>query len=70
MAANASTLLRDEVSSRRPAAEIDERTTTPTFTDVDEQWRQSLLDVMRQVIHALPDQTSLGELETQARLEG
>lgn len=66
MAANASTLLRDEVSSRRPAAEIDERTTS-TFTDVDEQWRQSLLDVMRQVIHALPDQTSLGELVAATR---
>ncbi|NVB40755.1 hypothetical protein G6O69_23145 [Pseudenhygromyxa sp. WMMC2535] len=30
--------------------------------EVDEQWRQSLLEVMRQVVHSLPDETSLGEL--------
>jgi hypothetical protein len=54
MAANASTLLRDEIT--------DERT-----TDVDEQWRQSLLEVMRQVIHSLPDHTSLGELVAATR---
>lgn len=53
MAANAQSLLRDEARD-----EADEARTA----DVDEQWRQSLLDVMRQVINALPDQTSLGEL--------
>jgi hypothetical protein len=37
--------------------DVDERT-----ADVDETWRQSLLAVMRQVIHSLPDQTTLGEL--------
>ncbi len=30
--------------------------------DVHEQWRTSMLDMMRQVINALPDETSLGEL--------
>lgn len=35
--------------------------------DVDEQWRQSLLTVMRQVIHALPDETTLGELVAATR---
>lgn len=54
MAANASTLLRDEVDEDRT-------------TDVDEQWRQSLLVVMRQVINSLPDQTSLGELVAATR---
>ena len=34
---------------------------------VDEQWRQSLLEVMRQVINALPDETSLGELVAATR---
>ena len=34
---------------------------------VDEQWRQSLLEVMRQVIHSLPDETSLGELVAATR---
>jgi predicted transcriptional regulator len=53
MAANASTLARDE---------LDERT-----VEVDEQWRQSLLEVMRQVINSLPDQTSLGELVAATR---
>jgi len=28
----------------------------------DEQWRKSLLEVMQQVVHKLPDHTSLGEL--------
>jgi predicted transcriptional regulator len=54
MAANASTLLRDEIAEERT-------------TDVDEHWRQSLLEVMRQVIHSLPDQTSLGELVAATR---
>jgi predicted transcriptional regulator len=54
MAANASTLLRDEIAEERTA-------------EVDEQWRQSLLEVMRQVIHSLPDQTSLGELVAATR---
>lgn len=53
MAANASTLLRDELDEERVV--------------VDEQWRQSLLAVMRQVIHSLPDQTSLGELVAATR---
>jgi hypothetical protein len=35
--------------------------------DVDETWRQSLLGVMRQVIHSLPDQTTLGELVAATR---
>ncbi len=34
---------------------------------VDDQWRQSLLDVMRQVIHALPEETTLGELVAATR---
>src|SRR5690606_510937 len=54
MAANASTLLRDEIDEERTA-------------EVDEQWRQSLLEVMRQVINSLPDQTSLGELVAATR---
>lgn len=54
MAANAQTLLRDESDGERTA-------------EVDEQWRQSLLDVMRQVINSLPDQTSLGELVAATR---
>jgi hypothetical protein len=52
--ANAQTVLRDEIDEHRTA-------------EVDEQWRQSLLEVMRQVIHALPDQTSLGELVAATR---
>lgn len=40
----------------------DERT-----AEVDETWRQSLLGVMRQVIHSLPDQTTLGELVAATR---
>ncbi|MFO7561172.1 MAG: hypothetical protein R6X02_00910 [Enhygromyxa sp.] len=54
MAASASTLLRDEIDDE------------PTI-EVDEQWRQSLLEVMRQVINSLPDQTSLGELVAATR---
>lgn len=54
MAASATTLLRDEVDEERTA-------------EVDEQWRQSLLVVMRQVINALPDNTSLGELVAATR---
>lgn len=38
--------------------QIDEERTA----EVDEQWRQSLLDVMRQVVNSLPDETNLGEL--------
>lgn len=53
MAANASTLASHE---------LEERT-----ADVDEQWRQSLLEVMRQVINSLPDHTSLGELVAATR---
>ncbi|EDM79692.1 hypothetical protein PPSIR1_16560 [Plesiocystis pacifica SIR-1] len=34
---------------------------------VDEQWRQSLLQVMRQVVNNLPDETSLGELVAATR---
>lgn len=30
--------------------------------DVHEQWRTSLLDMMRQVVNTLPDETTLGEL--------
>ena len=66
MAANASTLLRNDVSSRRrSAAETDEERPA-----VDEQWRQSMLDVMRQVINSLPDHTSLGELVAATRANG
>jgi predicted transcriptional regulator len=54
MTASASTLLRDEIDEERTA-------------EVDEQWRQSLLEVMRQVINSLPDQTSLGELVAATR---
>jgi hypothetical protein len=57
MPASASTLLHaghDEADESRTV-------------DVDEQWRQSLLEVMRQVIHSLPDQTSLGELVAATR---
>lgn len=38
------------------------RVTEGTTITVDDQWRQSLLDVLRQVIHALPEETTLGEL--------
>jgi len=54
MAANAQPLAGDQLDVHRT-------------TDVDEQWRQSLLDVMRQVINSLPDQTSLGELVAATR---
>ena len=40
---------------------------TPATSEVDEQWRQSLLAVMRQVVNSLPDETSLGELVTATR---
>lgn len=46
--------LRDELDVERKA-------------EVDEQWRQSLLSVMRQVIHALPDETTLGEIVAATR---
>lgn len=45
-----------------PESLDDERT-----GDVDETWRQSLLGVMRQVIHSLPDATTLGELVAATR---
>lgn len=35
--------------------------------EVDEQWRQSLLEVMRQVILSLPDEATLGELVAATR---
>lgn len=35
--------------------------------EVDDQWRQNLLQVMRQVVHSLPDETSLGELVAATR---
>ena len=35
--------------------------------EVDEQWRQSLLEVMRQVVNSLPDETTLGELVAATR---
>jgi predicted transcriptional regulator len=54
MTANASPLLRDAMDEERTV-------------EVDEQWRQSLLEVMRQVIHSLPDHTSLGELVAATR---
>lgn len=54
MPASATTLLREEIDEERTA-------------EVDEQWRQSLLEVMRQVINSLPDQTSLGELVAATR---
>jgi hypothetical protein len=44
-------------------SDLDEERTA----DVDETWRQSLLGVMRQVIHSLPDQTTLGELVAATR---
>lgn len=59
MPASASSLLRDERDER----DVEE----PRTVEVDEQWRQSLLEVMRQVIHSLPDQTSLGELVAATR---
>jgi hypothetical protein len=43
--------------------EIDEQRTA----EVDEQWRQSLLGVMRQVVNSLPDETTLGELVSATR---
>lgn len=52
--ADAQSLLRDEVDEQRTA-------------EVDEQWRQSLLDVMRQVVNSLPDETTLGELVSATR---
>lgn len=82
MAANASTLLRDDGATRRSATDgaprrsatdgsprlsASEPSDEERTVEVDEQWRQSLLDVMRQVIHALPDQTSLGELVAATR---
>ena len=32
-----------------------------TKAEVDEQWRASLMQVIRQVVHSLPDSTTLGE---------
>lgn len=52
--ADAPMLQRDEIDEERTA-------------EVDEQWRQSLLDVMRQVVNSLPDETTLGELVTATR---
>jgi hypothetical protein len=46
-----------------PIHDVDDERTA----DVDETWRQSLLAVMRQVIHSLPDQTTLGELVAATR---
>jgi hypothetical protein len=54
IAADAPTLQRDEIDEARTA-------------EVDEQWRQSLLGVMRQVVHSLPDETTLGELVAATR---
>lgn len=54
MAADAQTIQRDEIDEARTA-------------EVDEQWRQSLLGVMRQVVHSLPDETTLGELVSATR---
>ena len=34
----------------------------PALLPVNQHWRDSLLGVMRQVVHTLPDQTDLGEL--------
>jgi hypothetical protein len=48
--------------SESESEEDEERT-----ADVDETWRQSLLGVMRQVVHSLPDQTTLGELVAATR---
>ncbi|PRQ02133.1 hypothetical protein ENSA5_25920 [Enhygromyxa salina] len=45
------------------AHDLDEERTA----EVDEQWRQSLLVVMRQVINSLPDETSLGEFVAATR---
>lgn len=53
-AADAQALPSEEVETARKA-------------EVDEQWRSSLLEVMRQVIHSLPDQTTLGELVAATR---
>ena len=46
-------------ASAQPPEELDD---APRTSEVDEQWRQSLLEVMRQVINSLPDETNLGEL--------
>ncbi|WP_146662235.1 hypothetical protein [Enhygromyxa salina] len=54
MTADVQMLQRDEIDEERTA-------------EVDEQWRQSLLDVMRQVVNSLPDETTLGELVTATR---
>jgi predicted transcriptional regulator len=54
MTADAQMLQRDEIDEERTA-------------EVDEQWRQSLLDVMRQVVNSLPDETTLGELVAATR---
>ena len=54
MTADAQMLQHEEIDEERKA-------------EVDEQWRQSLLDVMRQVVNSLPDETTLGELVTATR---
>lgn len=46
-------------ASAQPPEQLDDG---PQTSEVDEQWRQSLLEVMRQVINSLPDETNLGEL--------
>lgn len=58
MAADASSAAQDL------GTELDEQ---DGAAQVDDQWRQSLLQVMRQVVHSLPDATSLGELVAATR---
>jgi hypothetical protein len=50
--------IEPELSSRPTGPGEEDRRTS----DVDDQWRTSLLDMMRQVINTLPDETTLGDL--------
>lgn len=63
----ASDALQKSATARAQVAHFSESDDEEGTADVDETWRQSLLGVMRQVIHSLPDQTTLGELVAATR---
>jgi hypothetical protein len=63
----ASDALHKSATARAHVAPFSDSADEDRTADVDETWRQSLLGVMRQVVHSLPDQTTLGELVAATR---
>lgn len=63
----ASDALHKTATPRAHVAPFSDSADEDRTADVDETWRQSLLGVMRQVVHSLPDQTTLGELVAATR---